>query len=61
MCKDTNTDGVIGIAWVGTLCGSSSLKSERASLNEKRSTVVATAEVTISQKFITKKFFTADL
>ena len=45
LCKDPQSWGVIGIAWVGTLCGPNSWKGYKASVNEKRSSAVKTAEV----------------
>ena len=42
MCKDQAMSGVVGIAWVGTLC---KWKGYQASVNEKRYDVVGTAEV----------------
>ena len=45
LCKDPQMWGTIGIAWVGTLCGPNSWKGYKASVNEKRSSAVKTAEV----------------
>ena len=45
MCKDPAFYGVIGLAWVGTLCGPNSWKGYKASINEKRQNAVSTAEV----------------
>ena len=45
LCKDPAFSGVIGLAWVGTLCGPSSWKGYKASINEKRQNSVATAKV----------------
>ena len=45
MCKDPEFYGVVGLAWVGTLCGPSSWKGYKASINEKRESAVASAEV----------------
>ena len=47
MCKDPAFYGVIGLAWVGTICGPSSWKGYKASINEKRESAVSTAEVII--------------
>ena len=46
MCKDPNYSGVVGIAYVGTLCQS---KRYQCSINERRSNVVTTAEVKLIQ------------
>jgi len=45
LCKDPAFYGVIGLAWVGTLCGPNSWKGYKASINEKRESAVSTAEV----------------
>ena len=45
MCKDSQLNGIIGIAWVGTLCSSDNFKGYKASITEKRDTAIATAEV----------------
>ena len=45
LCKDPNFFGVIGLAWVGSLCVGDNLKGYRTSINEKRENAVATAEV----------------
>ena len=45
MCKDPAFYGVIGLAWVGTICGPSSWKGYKASINEKRQNAVASAKV----------------
>ena len=45
MCKDPQFFGTIGIAWVGTLCSSDNFKGYKASINEKRESAVASAEV----------------
>ena len=45
LCKDPQSWGVIGLAWVGTLCGPNSWKGYKASINEKRNSAVKTAEV----------------
>ena len=42
MCKDPNYSGVVGLAYVGTLCRN---KQYQCSINERRSNVVTTAEV----------------
>ena len=44
MCKDTSIYGVIGYAWIGTLC-KTSFKGYNAGVNEKRQNVLATSEV----------------
>ena len=44
LCKDPQAWGVIGLAWVGTICGPSSWNSHKTSINEKGGTAVATAE-----------------
>ena len=50
LCKDPEMWGVIGIAWVGTLCGPNSWKGYKASINEKRQSAVSSAEV-ISNRY----------
>ena len=45
MCKDPELSGVIGIAWVGFLCRTSSFPGLNAGVNEKRENVLATSEV----------------
>ena len=45
LCKDPAFYGVIGLAWVGTLCGPNSWKGYKASINEKRGNAVSTAKV----------------
>jgi len=45
LCKDPAFYGVIGLAWVGTICGPNSWKGYKASINEKRQNVVSTAKV----------------
>ena len=44
MCKDNAFYGVIGIAWVGTLC-KTSYPGYNAGVNEKRQNILATSEV----------------
>ena len=44
ICKDTAFYGVIGLAWVGTLCKTSWL-GYNAGVNEKRQNILATSEV----------------
>ena len=44
MCKDPEFSGVIGLAWVGTLC-TTSMSGYNAGVNEKRQNVLATSEV----------------
>ena len=44
MCKDTSIYGVIGYAWIGTLC-KTSYKGYNAGVNEKRQNVLLTSEV----------------
>ena len=44
MCKDTAFYGVIGIAWVGTLC-KTTYSGYNAGVNEKRQNILATSEV----------------
>ena len=44
MCKDTSIYGVIGYAWIGTLC-KTSFKGYNAGVNEKRQNVLLTSEV----------------
>ena len=48
MCKDPAFYGVVGLAWVGTLCGPDSWKGWKASINEKRESAVSSAEVKVS-------------
>ena len=43
-CKDTSFSGVVGIAWVGTMC-KTYWPGYNAGLNEKRQNVLATSEV----------------
>ena len=45
MCKDPELSGVIGIAWVGFLCRTTSFPGLNAGVNEKRENVLATSEV----------------
>ena len=48
MCKDEAFYGVVGRAWVGTLCGYDPLIHSygyNAGVNEKRQNVLATSEV----------------
>ena len=46
MCKDTSFYGVIGVAFLGTLCKTSSFPPGlNAGVNEKRQNVLATSEV----------------
>ena len=46
MCKDTAFYGVIGVAYLGTLCKTSSFPPGlNAGVNEKRQNVLATSEV----------------
>ena len=50
MCKDEAFYGVVGRAWVGTLCGYDPLIHSygyNAGVNEKRENVLATSEVHI--------------
>ena len=57
MCKDPMFFGVVGLAYVGTLCRTSS--GSNAGVNEKRQNVLATSEVhKISFKLITVPFST---
>ena len=44
MCKDTAFNGVIGIAWLWTLCKTSD-PGYNAGANEKRQNILATSEV----------------
>ena len=55
MCKDPEFFGTVGLAWVGTLCGPNSWKGYKASINEKRESAVATAEVTSKNILATQK------
>ena len=43
MCKDTEFYGVVGLAWVGTMC--KGWAGYNAGVNEKRQNVLATSEV----------------
>ena len=43
LCKDTSFYGVIGLAWVGTMC--KGWAGYNAGVNEKRQNVLATSEV----------------
>ena len=45
MCKDPQFLGIIGRAYVGTLCRASSVPGANAGVNEKRQNVLATSEV----------------
>ena len=45
MCKDPEFYGVIGLAWLGTLCRTSSFPGQNAGVNEKRQNILATSEV----------------
>ena len=44
MCKDQAFYGVVGLAWVGTMC-KTSWKGYNAGVNEKRGNVLSTSEV----------------
>ena len=55
LCKDTEFYGVVGLAYVGSLCYS---KSYSCGVNEKRGNLVSTAEVSINA---TKKFLFRNL
>ena len=44
MCKDTEFYGVVGLAWVGTMC-KTYWPGYNAGVNEKRQNVLATSEV----------------
>ena len=44
MCKDPEYSGVIGLAYIGTLCNRTSA-GQKAGVNEKRKNVLATSEV----------------
>ena len=43
MCKDSAFYGVVGLAWVGTMC--KGWAGYNAGVNEKRGNVLATSEV----------------
>ena len=45
VCKDTEAWGIVGLAWVGTMC--KPWPGYNAGVNEKRSTVLGTSEVYI--------------
>ena len=46
MCKDEEFYGVVGLAWVGTMCKTGfSWDGYNAGVNEKRENVLATSEV----------------
>ena len=44
MCKDPEFYGVVGLAWVGTMC-KTTWSGYNAGVNEKRENVLATSEV----------------
>ena len=44
MCKDTEFYGVVGLAWVGTMC-KTYWPGYNAGVNEKRENILATSEV----------------
>ena len=52
MCKDPQFLGIIGRAYVGTLCRASSVPGANAGVNEKRQNVLATSEVHKNNKFL---------
>ena len=55
MCKDQAFYGVVGLAWVGTMC-KTSWSGYNAGVNEKRGNVLSTSEVN-HNKFSLKKYF----
>ena len=54
MCKDQAFYGVVGLAWVGTMC-KTSWKGYNAGVNEKRGNVLSTSEVN-NNKYSLKLF-----
>ena len=44
LCKDTSFYGIVGLAWVGTIC-KTYWPGYNAGVNEKRQNVLATSEV----------------
>ena len=50
MCKDSEFYGVVGLAWVGTMC-KTYWPGYNAGVNEKRQNVLATSEVNFNRLF----------